>query len=298
MLAIAQINDIFHYLYWTPSDHGPIITKYGRLTLQHIELSEPESLTLLFNTITSQIQMEIPVFTFSLDFKEILLSQTPVYDDIEPDEMVRWQLEQRVDNRFNEVYETFTYPFHRRTGKLLNIHFPGKIRSAFGSAMRTLKGEMRSINTGIFSAEMGARYWMKAGDSDSYAVWRMGKYNTDTLLIVQERSLVSLCRFRRSPGSFRPFLLLGDKAAVTNFFQDLENYYSDKLSAFTSVSRVFAYQAEGRPVELKKICESKIENIFLLNPLAVVDTEGVEKGNLYQTSQLAETGLSFRGIDV
>jgi hypothetical protein len=42
----------------------------------------------------------------------------------------------------------------------------------------------------------------------------------------------------------------------------------------------------------------ELENITLLNPLSVLETTEDEKVHEYNTLPLAETGNSFRGIDV
>ncbi|NQU66685.1 MAG: hypothetical protein HQ510_01960 [Candidatus Marinimicrobia bacterium] len=298
MLAIAQISDSFYYLHWIPSDRGPLVTQFGEVSFSNISQKEPDYYSYLIQSILQKLQLELPVFTFTLDSSEVLFSQTNTHPEFSSEELVHWQLKQSTDQQFLDSYRVLSYSLTDQENILLNIHIPNTKIQSIDQAMKKIYGEMRSICVGIFSAEIGARSWMNAGKYGSYIIWRMGKYNSDQLLYVKNNELVAYCHSKRSINSLKKMTLIGDEKVVDVFFEDLNNFHSGSTDPFKSAEMVYVYQGEGKSTELKKICESGIDNIRLLNPLSVLKCEEVSKGNLYLNSQLAETGVSFRGIDV
>jgi len=298
LLAIAQISDTFHYLHWIPSDRGPLVTGFGEISIKPISLNAPGFIDQLIQSILQKLNLELPVFTLTLDTRGVLFSQTYIHSDFSPEDLIKWQLNQFSDERFQKSYRQISYPLAEQTETLLNIHVPEKLLHSLDVTMKKIYGEMRSVSVNIFSAEIGARYWMGASEFSSYIIWRMGKYNSDHLLVVKNNELLAFCHSKRSTNNVKKMIMVGDETVIDSFFEDLNRFHLESLEHFTAAQMVFVYQGEGRNTELKKICESGIDNIRLLNPLSVLTCEDVPKANLYLTSHLAETGVSFRGIDV
>lgn len=298
MLSIAQINDSFHYLHWIPSEHGPLINGYGSLKFPNISLSEPGSLLKIFKSVLKEVKIEIPVFTFSLDIKELQISTTVSHPDINIKEFLSWQYSHNYNDQFLESYQSYSYHLKSENQTLINLHIPNKIKESFDEAMKELSGELRNVSLGIFSAEIGARQWLKANDIGSYIIWRLGKYKTDQLIAVERNEMICYCQIKRTGAQIKKVLVCGQENKLDDFILDLEHYNQNKLKSFKSADMVYAYIGEGSKSELKKLCESEISNIKLLNPLSVVECEDNHPGNLYASSPLAETGASFRGIDV
>ena len=298
MLSIAQINDSFHYLHWIPSEHGPLINGYGSLNFPNISLSEPEALPKIFRSILNEVKIEIPVFTFSLDIKELQFSTTVSHPDINIKEFLTWQYSHNFNDQFLKSYQSYSYHLKSENQTLLNLHIPIKIKNSFDNTMKDLGGELRNVSMGIFSAEIGARQWMKANDIGSYIIWRLGKYKTDQLIAVEQNEMIYYSQIKRTGTQIKKVMVCGQENKLDEFILDLEQYNQNKLKSFKSTAMVYCYKGKGSKSELKKLCESDISNIKLLNPLSVVKCEDNHPGNLYASAQLAETGASFRGIDV
>ena len=73
MLAIAQSGYTYHYLNWTPSEIGPIVTHFGKIkkeieTLEEFIQNHYEILAEIISTIDN----EEPICTYSLDTENLI----------------------------------------------------------------------------------------------------------------------------------------------------------------------------------------------------------------------------------
>ena len=73
MLAIAQSGYTYHYLNWTPSEIGPIVTHFGKIkkeieTLEEFIQNHYEILAEIISTIDN----EEPICTYSLDRENLI----------------------------------------------------------------------------------------------------------------------------------------------------------------------------------------------------------------------------------
>jgi hypothetical protein len=78
----------------------------------------------------------------------------------------------------------------------------------------------------------------------------------------------------------------------------IESWMSEGLDEFMHMERLFVYSTELNAKDLKKLVESEIRNVTLLNPFEVLDISTEEKINPLKGATFAEMGVGFRGIDV
>ena len=298
LFALATIPGSLLYLKLIPSDRSPLLTPFCEIPIKHYPFDYPGLLSQLIQSIFQNKTPDLPVFTLSLDSSEVLFSKTSTLEEFSSEDLVNWQLIQSGDESFQKSFRTLSYPLSSDENVLMNIHISEKKLNSIDHTMKNFRGEMRSVCVGIFSAEMGARSWMKAGENESYIIWRMGKYNSDQILIIKNDELHAYCFSKRNSNNIKKLTMIGNEDMVDLFFEDLNSFHSGSTDQFRSAQKIFVYQGEGRSSELKKVCESGVENISLLNPLSVLNCEDISPGNLYLNSQLAETGVSFRGIYV
>ena len=173
MIAISQSGNYFRYLVWVPSEGGPLIIKFGLI-------KSPTDFSFKnghFTSILEQVINENPEtsqrFQLSLDNQNIFISST----NYSSDGFMEWQRNQISDLEFESLYYTFSYPC-LNNNILLNIHLNKELKLRIVDSIQDINGELRAINIGIFSAEIGARQWFHANQLESYAIWKMGKNQT------------------------------------------------------------------------------------------------------------------------
>ena len=293
MIAISQIGNYFQYLIWVPSEGGPLIIKFGEIKSPSQFNFRDGHFTSILEKIASEVPEISPRFQLSLDYKNILISDT----NYNSEEFLEWQNNQVIDPDFEMLYHTFSYPFLNNS-KLLNIHLNKELRSSIINSIQDVNGELRSINIGIFSAEIGARKWFYASQFESYAIWKMGKNNIDQLLIVKGGEFQSLISFKRLKNSVKLLNVIGSSHLIDKIIEQVEVWINDHLNEFIHIDRVFAYSSEVNAKDLKKLIESQINNVTLLNPFEMLDVSTEVKMSPIKGARFAEVGIGFRGIDV
>ena len=143
--------------------------------------------------------------------------------------------------------------------------------------MNRLKSKLNDLSVGIFSAETGARQWMKAEKYNSYLIWKVGKKKTDELLFIRHNEMVTYFSFCRSGEKGKMMWQFGDSNVAVSIVQDILKVQNKKSRAFTSVKQVFIYTADGNIKDVKYFHKMKIENLSLLNPLFVLESTKDEK---------------------
>jgi hypothetical protein len=181
---------------------------------------------------------------------------------------------------------------------LLNIHLNKELKSCIIDSVQDINGELRAINIGIFSAEIGARQWFHANQFESYAVWKIGKNHIDQLLIVKGGEFQSFVTLKRLKNSVKVLNNIGSTTITTKMTQQIELWVNDDIDEFIHIERVFVYSSEINSKVLKKMMEAQIANVILLNPFEVLDISTDEKINPIKGATFAEMGVGFRGIDV
>jgi len=293
LIAISQSGNYFRYLVWVPSEGGPLIIKFGLI-------KSPADFNFKnghFTSILEQIINETPEtsqrFQLSLDIQNILISNT----NYSSEGFIEWQKNQIGDPEFESLYYTFSYPC-LNNNMLLNIHLNKEVKSRIVDSIQDINGELRAINIGIFSAEIGARQWFHANQLKSYAVWKMGKNHTDQLLIVKSGEFQSFVTFKRLKNSVKVLNNIGSTIITEKVTQQIESWINDDLDEFIHIERVFVYSSEMNAKNLKKLIQSQIMNVTLLNPFEMLDISTDEKISPIKGAAFAETGVGFRGIDV
>ncbi|MBC8312086.1 MAG: hypothetical protein H8E72_07245 [Candidatus Marinimicrobia bacterium] len=293
MIAISQSGKYFQFLVWVPSEGGPLITKFGQIKSPADFNFKYGHFTSILEQIINEVPEISPRFQLSLDNQNIFISDT----NYNSNEFIEWQKGQISDPEFESLYHTFSYPFSEDSS-LLNIHLNKELKSRIVDSVHDVYGELRAINIGIFSAEMGAQQWFHANQLESYAIWKMGKNHIDQLLIVKGGEFQSFVSFKRVKNSVKVLNLIGASPLIDNVIEQIESWVKDDLDEFKNIERVFAYSSESNAKDLKKLMESQINNVTLLNPFEVLDISTDEKINPLKGATFAETGVGFRGIDV
>jgi hypothetical protein len=293
LIAISQNGSYFQYLIWVPAERGPLIIKFGEIKSPSQFNFRDGHFTSILEQITNEVPEISPRFQLSLDYKNVLISNT----NYNSEEFLEWQNIQVIDPGFELLYHTFSYPF-LNSSKLLNIHLNKELKSSIINSIQDVNGELRSINIGIFSAEIGARKWFYASQLESYAVWKMGKNNIDQLLIVKGGEFQSLITFKRLKNSIKVLNIIGSNQLIDKIIGQIEVWINDDLNEFIHIERVFAYSSEMNPKALKELIESEINNVTLLNPFEMLDISSEVKISPIKGARFAEVGIGFRGIDV
>jgi hypothetical protein len=291
LIAIAQSHNRLHYLKWVASENGPLISKYGSIVINQ-GTSINEGYLSILN------ELEDSVVAMSIDSDEIYFSNTKSYESVGDNEIFDWHNQQVHDIQFSKHFDTFRYPFDSETKQFFNIHIPIKLKESIISAFSKQSKEIVGLSVGIFSAEMGARQWFKANHLNSYIIWKMGKYHLDQMLVIVDNELKAFIQIKRTKSIAKVIRVLGNQQIAKSVIDEVNSYIKNELSDFNTVEKVFVYQSDGKFGDVRKIIESHIPNIILLNPFSVLEIEGNEKINLYQTLPFAEVGVAFRGVDV
>ncbi len=298
MLAISQAHHTFYYLHWVPSEDGPLVTHFGHLNDPGFDIHSADSIIRLIRNIQKEVPAEPPVITFTLDADQVLFSETQVSYDASPKEILAWQAGQSLNQTFYDQYFSYHYPFEADTQKFLNIHISKDIRHNFSLAMETLKQELRVLGIGIFSAELCARQCYQVKQTGSYVIWRMGRDHLDQLLKIQDGALTCFASFKRSSSDVTTVDAFGNQEQIELIRSELESYERGDLTRFSFGERILAYQCAEKTVDIKRLLESAIQGVELLNPLKKLKLENPQKLTYHKLSQYAETGIAFRGIDV
>ena len=139
---------------------------------------------------------------------------------------------------------------------------------------------------------------MNADQKSDYIVWKMGKNKRDQIIYINNGELVVYFSLYRKSGNIKILWYCGDYIIADAIIKDIDNIQNKKSKKFKSACQVFIYSSEKSINDLKQVHSMNIDNLVLLNPLAVLNTIDDEKINEYHVLPLAETGNSFQGIDV
>ena len=298
MLAIAQSQHRFHFLQWVPASNGPLINGYGTIEDPDFQIHKPSSIVQLIRRINSEVPIEHPVFTFSLDIENLLITEAAGADEVDPEEFLEWHGQLMQDDDFRMRYRSYHYSLAVTPRRFLSLHMPRGIIDSFSAAMQELQCELRVLGLGIFSAEECARLCPRAGEHSSYLIWRMGHSGNDQILHCEDGELRAYLHLYRHGSKIELTEVFGDVALGEKIRAELTQYFTGDLQKFSSASHVFAYQCREKDVDLKRLLEAAIPNVSLLNPLKQVTLETPSRINYLRSSCLAETGLAFRGVDV
>ena len=297
MLAIAQSGNTYHYLNWTPSEIGPIVTHFGKIkkeieTLEEFIQNHYEILAEIISTIDN----EEPICTYSLDRENLIFFTSYVNTDNQ--DLNRWYQKQVKDKSLDDTMDYYYYPMHSSLGQMLSIAVPKVIRRSFQKNMCSLNAQLNGISSGIFSAENGARCWFHADKLDSYLVWKIGKRKKDEILYINHNQLESYFSITRTAKKIKINWQFGNRDSVNMICQYIGLLFDNNNHPEPPVSKIFIYTCNGKIKDVKDIQKAVGDYIILLNPLCVLKTTKEEKVNLYSTLSLAETGNAFGNIDV
>jgi len=297
MLAISQSGITYHYLNWVPSERGPLVTHYGSIQKEMENHEDIEQYYFdILNEILSVVNNGEPIFTFSLDRKNVLFSTCFAEDNNQ--ELIDWHLTQTRDDQLNSIMDFYHYPMSSKSHKMLNIGVPKNIRQSFQTNMSLLKSKLNGLSVGIFSAATGARQWMQAEKYESYLIWKIGKKKIDEFLFIRDGEMVTYFSFHRSGEKGKMMWQFGDSDVADSIVQDILKVQNEKSKKLTTAEQVYIYTSDGSIKEVKSFHQMKIENLTLLNPLSVIESTKEEKIHEYNTLPLAETGNAFGGVDV
>lgn len=294
MIALSQCAQNIQYLRWIPSESGPLITQFGSFPIEKTG-EKPLSINDIFHQISDEVKESPSRFHVSLDHSQVHISQSYIMNGF--DEVLEWQLQQRFDPLFNETYDTYHYP-NEKNNTALGLHIKKSLKMEIIDAVKSLDGEIRSINVGIFSAEMGARQWFHANQFKSYLIWKLGKGHMDYVLAVEAGEFQSLGIIKRFKGTAKLQQAYGDTKKAQLLADQMSLYCQGKLNEFNDYERVFAYNCVGSTKEIKQVSESTIANLVLLNPFQVLELSSEKQVNPFKGTTFAETGAAFRGVDV
>ncbi|MBT5955723.1 MAG: hypothetical protein HN820_03215 [Candidatus Marinimicrobia bacterium] len=293
MIAVSQSGKYFQYLEWIPSEGGPLITKFGQIKSAEDFSFKNGNFTTILEEIINESSEASPRFQLSIDTQNIFISHTQYNSS----DFIEWQKNQISDPEFETLYDTFSFPFFN-SSSLLNIHLHKELKTGIVNSVQDVNGELRTINIGIFSAEIGAKQWFHAHQLESYSIWKMGKNHIDQLLIVKGGEFKTLVTFKRLKNSVKILNLVGSTTLLEKMTSQIESWMSEGLDEFMHMERLFVYSTELNAKDLKKLVESEIRNVTLLNPFEVLDISTEEKINPLKGATFAEMGVGFRGIDV
>ena len=297
MIAISQSGDKFYYLNWVPSESGLIITKYGNIKVNDLSLFKNKNeLNQIFLHIISDIKADSPIFSLSVDQRNLIFSSS--YIDVNNSELFDWYKGQTQDPNLNEEMDNYYYPMYKNSLKHLSISFPKFLRKMIKENIETLNAHLHNLNTGIFSAENGARAWFHASKLDSYLIWKFGKNKKDELLLIKENSLASYFSISRKNKKVNLNWQFGNDEEINNICEYINNLMKNKKKLNQPCDKIYVYSCIDKVEDLKKIQKQDERNIILLNPFSILDMIDSKKVNLYDTLPFAETGNAFGGIDV
>lgn len=294
MIAVSQDKNSFHFLEWVPSEKGPMVIKFGKVIIKPDELNGSFNQVLL--KLKPQSNTNIPLYSISLDSKSVFFTETNVNDQFEDSRLLEWFNKQALGSEIGSSIETYHFPFTPDQKKYFDIHIPTNIKSELTDAARWLSSELREVGVGIFSAEAGARYWFNASQHLSYAIWRIGKPHQ--ILIIQDGSMAAFVTFKCKDNKINVISKFGSPDISDSIIRNLESFYTSNRIQFTGIDHLYFYQISGNCPELKILSESKNSKKTALNPFDKLQNSNVKNPTQLQGVAFAETGNSFRGIDV
>ena len=154
------------------------------------------------------------------------------------------------------------------------------------------------INTGIFSAEIGARKWFHANQLQSYVIWNFGKNHIDEALIIQGNELKSYFKFKRLKQQVKLIYVFGDSMLTQKFVESVESLLSGRINQISYLEKIFVYSNDDKNKDIKSIIEAEIYNVKLLNPFDILETTEKLKINPFRGASFCRNRCWFRGIDV
>ena len=92
--------------------------------------------------------------------------------------------------------------------------------------------------------------------------------------------------------------IIGFSVLDETLMQDIQNIYKGNTFKLNNVNHLYFYNLAGNYSEVSKLLDSKYSKVTALNPLTKLNIINGKKYSLMQGLALAETGNSFRGIDV
>tara|TARA_Y100000590_G_C15745805_1_gene1021940 strand:- start:1583 stop:2476 length:894 start_codon:yes stop_codon:yes gene_type:complete len=297
MIAISQSGKNFFYLNWVASEVGPIVTKYGKIIkeINSIEDFKQKNYE-IFSEIKSILKNEEPIFTYSLDKHNLIISHC-YKDDNNPD-LNSWYEMQYKDDNIDNVMDYYQYPISTSSYDLLSLGIPKLIRESIKDNILLLKARINNISAGIFSAEIGARYWFHADKLTSYLIWKVGKRKIDEILYIKNNQLESYFSITRAIKKNKINWQFGNHESTQLIYKYIESLIGDDRTLQQPIEKIFLYTCEEKTKDVKDIEKQDTENIVLLNPLSVLEKSEKEKFNIYATLYLAETGNAFGYVDV
>tara|TARA_B100001029_G_scaffold179608_1_gene189846 strand:+ start:2701 stop:3636 length:936 start_codon:yes stop_codon:yes gene_type:complete len=296
MFAIAQSGCHYHFLNWIPSESGPLVINYGFIKKELVfsDFYNHDYLDVLDEIFSKNINQE-PICSFSLDRNNVLFSSC--FSDGDNKDLIDWHMDQSIDKDLSAKLDYYHYPMKSKLNCTLNIGVSKNIRQSFQVNMRLLKAKMSSLSVGIFSAEIGARKWMKANNNPSYIIWKIGKKKIDEILFIKNNELTNYYSFQRKGDNSKIIWNYGDEEVAESIMQEIINLNKNSKK-FNFATQVYVYTTEGSLNDVKSINSLGVENLSLLNPLYALEKDNNEKYDEYATLPLAETGNSFGGVDV
>ena len=295
MIAVSHNNSNFHYIKWIASENGPLVTHFG--IIQSDSNFEYNQFSDILQSISDKIS-ELPLrIQLSLDNSAIKYSFNRL-DNQKIDDQLEWHQSQTIDPDFRDQYDTFQYPIMGDKSGLLNIHLLKNTKSNILDSIRKMQAELRVLSVGIYSAEEGARNWFSANKLDSYIIWKMGKSRINEALIIRDGQLISHMFFKKLSNKIKLQQVFGSYEQSEEFINEIELIDQSKVTKFSNIDRVFVYSSNTKSKDLKEVNELDIENLRIINPFDVLEIESDKKINPIYGSTFAETGISFRGVDV
>ena len=292
MISISQNKNTFHFLTWIPSENGPLVTDFGKIIVNE----ERNNYIQILEKLKPVKKSQKPIFSVSIDSSLLFFSETPVDNKLDDKKVLDWFATQALGSVNDSTIETFHYPFTSNQNKYFNIHIPKLLKSELITSTRNIKIELRDLGVGIFSAESGARYWFNANKHKSYSVWRIGQPHQ--ILIIREGILSSFFTFNTYNNKIQIINNYGSINDSNKLIKDIQNIYKGNTFKLNNVNHLYFYNLAGNYSELSKLLDSKYSKVTALNPLTKLNIIKGKKYSLIQGLALAETGNSFRGIDV
>ena len=295
MLGLIQNNKKFDYLHWTLTDKGPEVNSFGSLTID-----EDKTLS-VYSQLLSQIKRRVKdkdnFFSLTVNDRSIYFSELQDSDQIGSDKMIDWYIVQNDLNSIKENYDIYNYSFSK-SSKLLNVFVPKEIKTNLLVSLEKNGGMINSLSTGVFSAEVGARKWFDAHKLKSYAIWKIHSDKFHELLFIYNNDLKLFVKFKQSKNKFKVVNCYGESSLVDYILSQIEDMVFMNKYQFDFCSKIFIYSENEQGLIENCLGIKKHKNITVLNPLDSLNINKKLKYDSNDTSYLAESGNSFKDIDV
>jgi len=297
MIAVSQAGSQYHYLHWIPSESGPMITQFGNIKGKNENLLDyKQHQHEIFLEILSNINVDEPIFSFSLDKRNLIISSS--YMDANNPNLFNWYKMQVHDPILDDAMDYYHYSIQDDYQKKISIAIPKIIRKSIKENLQLLEGRLNSLSTGIFSAENGARVWFHASSLDSYVIWKIGNKKQDEILYVDNDHLSNYFSINRTKNKVKLNWQFGKDHNVNKICKYIESLINDDEPLSSPVKKIYLYTCEGKIQDVKYFMKKDEKNMVLLNPFSVLKIMEIDKVNLYDTLPFAEIGNAFGKIDV